>query len=350
MTVAPDSAAFEPGIDRRRKAAILVRFLLSDGQRPPLAHLPEDAQVDLTREMARLRLVDRATLDAVLEEFADEIERVGLAARPGDEAALEAVAGHISPQAAERLKAEAARRRATDPWAEVAALPLPDLAGILTRESTEVAAVALSKLPVAKAAEVLGLLPGPLARRITVAVSRTGGIAPEAVLCIGRALAEENCAQADFAFPQPPASRLGEILTNSTAGTRDGLLEGLEAEDPPFAAEVRKAIFTFAHLPLRLRAADVPRVLRGVDQKVLVTAIAAAQAGSDEEREAAAYLLKSLPQRLSDTLREEVASLPRPRPQAGDSAKSTVVGHVRDRAQAGEIEFLDPDLPEAEGG
>jgi flagellar motor switch protein FliG len=323
-----------------------VRFLLSDGQRPPLSTLPEDAQVDLTREMAQLRLVDRGTLDAILSEFADELEAVGLALRPGDEAALEAVAGHISPQAVERLKAEAARRRASDPWGEVASLPLPDLARMLSAESVEVAAVALSKLPVARAAEVLGLLPGPQARRITTAVSRTGAIAPEAVLRVGRALAEEHCAQTEFAFPLPPASRLGEILTNTPDATRDGVLEGLEAEDPPFAAEVRKAIFTFAHLPLRLRTADVPRVLRGVDQKVLVTALAAAQAGRSEEQDAAAYLLKALPQRLADTLREEMAGLGRLKPQAAEAAKGQVVAHVRERAHAGEIELLDPDVPE----
>ena len=68
-------------LDQRRKAAIVVRFLLSDGMRPPLAALPEDAQVALTREMGRLPLVDRTTLDSVIQEFADALEEVGLAPR-----------------------------------------------------------------------------------------------------------------------------------------------------------------------------------------------------------------------------------------------------------------------------
>lgn len=346
MTLALDADR----IDRRRKAAIVVRYLLSDGLRPPLANLPEDAQVELTREMGRLSVVDRETLDSVLSEFADELERVGLAPRPGEEAALEAVSGHISPQAVARLRAEAARRRGSDPWGALAGLPLPDLAAMLSRESLEVAAVALSKLPVAKAAEVLGLLPGAQARRITVAVSRTSRIAPEAVARIGRALAEEYCSEVVAAFPQPPAARLGDILNSSRPVTRDEVLGGLDAEDPPFAAEVRKAIFTFAHVPLRLKAADVPKVLRGVEPKVIATALFAAQKGKPEEADAATYLLKSLPQRLAESLREEVAGMDRLKPGAGEAAQAAIIAELRQKVAEGEIELVEVEGEEAVTG
>lgn len=339
MTLVLDAAR----TDRRRKAAIIVRFLLSDGLRPPLATLPEDAQVELTREMGRLSVVDRATLDAILSEFADELEGVGLAPRPGEEAAIDAVSGHISPEAVARLRAEAARRRNSDPWTAVAALPLPELATLLSRESLEVAAVTLSKLPVARAAEVLGLLPGAQARRTTFAVSRTARIPPEAVARIGRALAEEYCTSPSPAFRQPPATRLGGILNSSPPATREEVLGGLDAEDPPFAAEVRKAIFTFVHLPLRLKAGDVPKVLRGVDSRVIATALAAALRGKPDEVEAAEYLLRNLPQRLADTIREEMESLPRIKAAAAESAQAAIVGEVRDRASSREIELIDPD-------
>jgi flagellar motor switch protein FliG len=340
MTLALDA----PPIDRRRKAAIIVRFLLADGLRPPLASLPEESQVDLTREMAQLSVVDRVTLDTILSEFADELEGVGLALRSGEEAALEAMTGHISPQAVARLRAEAARRRGLDPWGAVAALPLTDLARLLGRESLEVAAVTLSKLPVGRAAEVLGHLPGAQARRITMAVSRTARIAPDAVLRIGprpgrrllRRRARGLCRAARLEagrHPQlhAPPPRARTCWADSRRRT------------PPFAAEVRRAIFTFAHLPLRLRAADVPKMLRGVDPKVLATALASARGGKPEEAEAAEYLLRSLPQRLADSIREEMASLPRIKAAAGEAAQAAVVAEVRERATAGEIELIDPD-------
>ena len=335
---------FEAGrIDRRRKAAIIVRYLLSDGLRPPLATMPEDAQVELTREMAQLSLVDRATLDTILTEFADELEGVGLAARPGEEAALEAVSSHISPQAVARLRAEAALRQGSDPWIAVAGLPDAELATLLSRESVEVAAVALSKLPVPKAAAVLGCLPGAQARRITVAVSRATRILREAVARIGRALAEEYCAAPPAAFAQPPGERLGAILNSAAAATRDDVLGGLDAEDGAFATEVRRAIFTFPHLPRRLKPADVPKVLRELDARTVAIALEAAQRGRPEELEAAQFLLASVPQRLADSFREEIASLDKVKPSQAESAQAAVVAAARDKAAAGEIEFLEPD-------
>lgn len=65
--------------DRRRKAAMVVQLMLADGQKMPLSRLPEDVQVNLTRELAALRLVDRDTLHAVAEEFLHALESVGLA-------------------------------------------------------------------------------------------------------------------------------------------------------------------------------------------------------------------------------------------------------------------------------
>ena len=328
-------------LDQRRKAAIVVRFLLSDGVRPPLAALPEDAQVALTQEMGRLPVVDRATLDSVIEEFADALEGVGLALPSGEEAALAAVAGHISPAAVARLRAEAALRQGSDPWAAVAALGTGELAAALSRESVEVAAVALSKLPAGKAAELLGKLPGPLARRITVAVSRTAKIAPEAVLRIGRALAEEHCNAPTPAFVQAPGERLGAILNSSKPATRDEVLGGLDAEDTVFAAEVRKAIFTFEHLARRLKAMDVPKVLRGVETRVSALALAAAQRGTPAEVESAEFLLASLPQRLADSIREEILTFERIKPAEAEAAQAAVIDAVREKVGLGEIELVE---------
>lgn len=102
-------------LDRRRKAAMVVQLLVADGQKIALSRLPEEVQINLTRELAALRLVDRETLHAVAEEFAREIEAVGLTAMGGVEGALAALAGQISPEAQARVRREAAAARGMDP-------------------------------------------------------------------------------------------------------------------------------------------------------------------------------------------------------------------------------------------
>ncbi|MBP1805538.1 flagellar motor switch protein FliG [Rubellimicrobium aerolatum] len=338
MTLAHDAAR----LDRRRKAAIVVRFLLTDGLKPPLSQLTEDSQVELTRAMARLNVVDRGTLDAVISEFADELEGVGFAVKGGEEEAIKALSGHISPTAVARLKAKAVQT-GNDPWSAVAALGTPELAALLSRESIEVAAVALSKLPVARAAEVLGKLPGEQARRITYAVSRTSGIAPDAVLRIGRALAEEYCMAPPSAFPQPAGERVGAILNSSPPVTREDVLDGLEVRDSGFAAEVRKSIFTFAQIPFRLRGPDVPRILRELEPKVVALALAAGRKGKAEDAATVDFILGNLPQRLADSIREEMEGITRIKPADADAAQGAVVTTVKERAAMGEIELIEPD-------
>jgi flagellar motor switch protein FliG len=269
----------------------------------------------------------------VAAELADRIEGVGVAGPRGMAGALAALGTHISPEVAARLRAEAGRLNG-DPWALVGQLSPERLAAILLAESVEAAAVILAKLPVARAAEALGCLPGERARRVAFAVSRTGGVAPATVRLIGQALAREHCEEA-------PAERVGAILNSSAAATRTEVLDGLEGADRDFAQGVRKAIFTFAHLPRRLRSADVPRVLRAVEPRRIAQAIVAARQGPPEDGASADFILASLPQRLGDSLREEMEALGAVKPKDGEAAQAALVSAVREAAAAGVIELVE---------
>src|SRR6056297_4330570 len=154
-------------LSRRQKAAIIVRFLLNEGADISLTDLPEPLQESLTTQMGAMRYVDRDTLVAVVGEFSSELEALGLTFPHGMAGALSALDGRISPQTAARLRKEAGVRQIGDPWEQVRTAQLDDLIPMLTRESTEVAAVLLSKLDVTRAAELLSQLPGGTARRIT---------------------------------------------------------------------------------------------------------------------------------------------------------------------------------------
>ncbi len=167
--------------------------------------------------------------------------------------------GHISQSAASRLRRKAGVGSKTDPWERLVALPVPQLLGVVEEESVEVAAVLLSKLPVPKAADILGRLPGEKARRIAFAVSLTGNIDPETVRRIGSAILMQIDSQPPKAFDTGPVERVGAILNVSPATTREDVLQGLEAEDAAFAEQVRKAIFTYVHIPRRVMPAMCPR-------------------------------------------------------------------------------------------
>jgi len=329
-----------PVMTGRVKAAVIVRLLLAEGTPMPLASLPEHMQAALTEQIGRMRLVDRTTLGAVVEEFLNELDQVGLAFPGGIEGALTMMDGHISTTAANRLRRLASASAKADPWDRIMGLDDDRLLPVLEEESEEVAAVMLSKLPIAKAASLLGRLPGDKARRVAYAVSQTGNVDPETVRRIGQSLATQLDTQPARAFETGPVERVGAILNVTTATTRDDVLAGLDETDAVFAQKVRRAIFTFVHIPERILDRDVPKFVRVMDQAVLVTALAGAK---DPERAIAAeFILANLSQRLAQSIRDEVGERGTVKEKDAEEAQGAVVTAIRELEATGELSFIQP--------
>lgn len=337
-------------LTRRQKAAIVVRYLLREGAEVPLADLPEPLQATLTTQMGAMRYVDRTTLAEVVAEFAAEIEATGLTFPHGVAGALSTLDGRISPQAAQRLRKEAGVRQFGDPWRQVCNADTPALLGILRQESAEVAAILLSKLDVTRAADLLGRLPGEAARRIAFAVSQTAAATPGAVDRIGLALATQLHDRPKTAFEDGPDQRVGAILNYAQAATREDVLTGLDETDRDFARLVRKAIFTFADIPVRVRPTDIPAVIRDLPRPDLITALAAARAAGGNLGTAADFVLDNLSRRMRDTLDEEIAERGRIGTAEGEAAMAAMIRSIRSLQDRGEIGLLAPRDEEDAGG
>ncbi|WP_170396244.1 flagellar motor switch protein FliG [Ruegeria arenilitoris] len=331
-------------LSNRQKAAVVVRLLLNEGADIPLEDLPDDLQEKLTHQLGEMGLVDRVTLDAVAQEFAQALDSVGLSFPHGLAGALDAVDGKISPATAARLRKVAGVRQIGDPWQRLREVPPEDLAAMAQAESTEIAAVMLSKLETAKAAQLLGNLPGPVARQITYAVSKTANVTPEAVERIGWSLAAQLDQRPSQAFADGPGARVGAILNQSAASTRDGLLTALDEEDSDFASVVRRSIFTFAHIPARILSRDVPAVLRSVDQADLVTALAGATAEDDQNT--TEFLLSNMSSRMADNLREEIGERGKVKQSEAEEAMTQIVGAIRALVDEGTIALIEEDNEE----
>ena len=326
-------------LTKSAKAAIVVRLLINEGADIPLEELPPELQAQLTQQMGAMRVVDRVTLAAVIEEFTEAVESIGLSFPGGIAGALDALDGKIGRETSARLRKEAGVRASGDPWLRLRALAPEDLQRIIEQESTEVAAVLLSKLDVPVAAGLLGRLSGPEARRITYAVSLTSDVTPDAVDRIGLSLAAQQDDQKIPAFSSGAAERLGAILNSSSTPTRDDVLSGLDETDQDLASAVRKAIFTFANIPARISPRDVPRVLRIVDPAMLLTAMAGAEAaGFAEPRD---FILENMSGRMADQMREDIAESGKIKPADADEAMSAIVAAIREMEQSGDLEIIE---------
>ncbi len=324
----------EPALSARQKAAIIVRLVLAEGEDIDLARLPADLQTDLAQEMARMGMVDRGTRNAVVAEFCEMLESVGLSF-PGDiDSTLDLLDGHLSPDTTDRLRRMAALNGAGDPWDRISNMTPTLLASLARSEAVEIAAVMFSKLPVPRAAEVFGLLDPDLARQVAYAMSLTGGIDLDALQRIGKALI-----QAADAVPQPPLAgkageKVGAILNSSPSSMRDTVLEGLDQDDADFAGEVRKTIFTWAHIPTRIDPRDIARITREVENAVLIKALAGAK-GKDQAT--VDFLLGGISSRLAETMREEMEALGKVSVKDAEEAMDQVVAAIRRMDAAGDL-------------
>lgn len=329
----------------RQKAAVIVRLLLAEGDDIDLARLPPGLQTDLAQEMALMGIIDRDTRNAIVAEFCDRLESVGLSF-PGDiDGTLDLLDGHLSPDTTDRLRRMAALNGDGDPWDRIAVMAPTLLAELARTEAVEIAAVMFSKLPVPRAAEVFGLLDPQLARQIAYAMSLTGGIEAAALQRIGKALI-----QAADAVPQPPlqgkaGEKVGAILNFSPSTMRDSVLAGLDDDDAGFAGEVRKTIFTWAHVPHRVDPRDIPRLTREVDNAVLLKALAGARG---DARETVDFILGGISSRLAETMREEMEALGKISVRDAEVAMDEVVATIRRMEAAGDLFLISPEPEEDE--
>jgi flagellar motor switch protein FliG len=315
---------------------------------PPGALAPGD-EAQLNAAMAGLGGIDPGELAAVIDEFLMALAPPATGGPAGPPQALPGLPDlpglpelHglpelpvIEPLGDAMPEPGPLPATADDPWERVTGQEDAVLLALLEAEAPEVGAVVLSKLKVSRAAELLGRIPGPLARRITYAVSQISEIRPDTVARIGRALGAEFGRERPRAFSGGPVERVGAILNFSRAATRNDVLDGLTETDPTFAEAVRKSIFTYLNIPARVGPRDVPKLLKKVDQKVLVTALAASTA--EDTRPTAEFILANISQRMAEAMRTEAAEMGEVAVADGEAAMNGVVAAIRELEEAGEI-------------
>lgn len=334
-------------LSQRQKAAVIVRLLLDDddqaGGQAGLDRLNTGNQTLLAQEMAQMQMIDRDTRDAVITEFCDRLDAVGVTF-PGDlDGTLAMLGARLSDDSSDQLRRTAAISGQADPWLRLCGLPADTLAALARTESIELVALMLSKLPVEAASATFIALPRERARLVAQAMSMTSGVTPSALRRVGLVLLQAAEARPRPAIPTPAADRMGAILNFATADLRDDVLVALDERDTGFAEGVRKAIFIFAHIPTRIEPREVPRIVRDVDQAVLIRALAAP---APADAAATDFILSNLSQRMADTLREEREALGKPRAKDVEDAMTEVVASIRRLQEAGQLTLK---LPQDDG-
>lgn len=328
-------------LSRDQKAAIIVRLLLANQGSFKLDGLEDTHQARLVRAMAGLSYVNEATTLAVIQEFLTEFGSLGLYFRPGLESALSSLKSHLADNVPALLNASSTSDAPLDPWDTIKTQEASALASVLAIETPHIIAIVLTKLPPGKAAEVLAELDMAVAHAATLVATKDITVTLETVAGIGQAIAQALTQAGDKgALAGDPTERVGAILNFAPGGAREDLLNGLESADRHLAEQVRKVMFTFTDIPDRIEIKDIPKLVRGVENDMLVTALAGAGTSG---KDVVDFILTNLSKRLSEQLIEEIREVGEVKPKEADTAMNAIIQVARDLEQSGEIILIAPE-------
>jgi len=134
-----------------------------------------------------------------------------------------------------------------------------------------------------------------------------------------------------------PAERLGSIINYASGEIRDSIIGYLETEDPEFAEETKRNMFTFPDIETRIRRQDVSAIVRTVEYQMLIKALAGAENNAPDAKK---YILSKISSRMAEAIAQEIKEAGMVRRKDADSAQSDVIKVIRQLEQSGEITLV----------
>ncbi|MEP3345458.1 MAG: FliG C-terminal domain-containing protein [Litoreibacter sp.] len=321
-----------------QKAAVIVQMILHADGTIPLSIMSEATQVHLARVYASMGPINKATVASVLTEFAKHLEAHGLSFPVDTTAALDALEGNLSDSLLERMRQIHSPTLPKNTWELIADIPPEELAERIASESPRIGAIIMSKLPATASTNVMELLELETANAVTFAISETAAVKPETVDIVAQTILEgQEGDAAAGAFVAKPVARAASLLNAAGSTQRDAVLDALDTLDAAFAAQVRKAIFTFADILTRLKPTDIPAIIRVLPGDELNAAL---KAGSGEHQDVVDFILENLSKRMADAIREEMGEADTITGKAAEAAMGKLTAAIRQLEESGDLTLI----------
>ncbi len=288
--------------------AVLLLSIDQEMAAQVLRCISDDAVEKITRAMQELQeiTIDR---DAMLEVFerSTTLMRQSGGLGLGDVDGL--MSGVLKRAFGEERGDDVSRRANSDilakrPFAMFESLTPSDLAGLLTEEHPQIAAVFIAHLDRKKAGEVLVHLGEDLRADVVHRVAtldRTPGEVVQRVLEVMRRKVKDLGLTSLRAEPGAWIKAAASMLNNLGGGEKD-VLERIETLDESIAVAIREEMFTFDDVG-KLDKKSIQKVLAAVDSRQLAVALKATTSQVEET------VLGNLSKRAADMVREERDSL-----------------------------------------
>ena len=329
-----EAVAAAKAMSGARKAAIFILSLDEEVASNILKILPEaDAEL-VTREIARLGMIQKEQVSVVVDEFT-QLSRVQQFIKEGGiDQAAKLIKKTYPPAVATRLIKILETQKQNFPFSFLKTTESESLHTFLQEEHPQTIALVLSYADPQKAAEVLSKFPPERQFDIVKRIANLAHTSPEAIKHVESGL-QKHLASLQFEeFQEIGGVRtVAEILNVIDRNTEKSILENLAGDSQDLVDEIKKLMFVFEDVA-NVDDKGVQNLLKEVDNKKLGLALKTATTKLKEK------IFKNMSSRAAEMIKEEMGFLGPVRVADVEAAQQEIVEIVRRLEESGQLIIL----------
>ena len=315
----------------RQKAAILIISIGVESASQIFKNLKDKDIEKLSIEVANMRDVPSAVMEAVVEEFYQMIMAQEYISQGGIEYAKALLEKALGPRKAHEIVSKVESAIHVSGFKLLKEVDPNQLLNFIQHEHPQTISLILANLEPEQTAQIVADLPPEIQGEVAYRIATMGKISPDLLADIEGILES----QVETVFGQDlsaagGAKSVAQILNLAGRSTEKTILGDLEKRNPELATEIKNLMFVFEDLVL-LDDRSIQRVLREVDSKELSLALKVA---TEEVKEA---IFKNMSERASGLIKEELEFMGPVRLKDVEESQMKIVEVIRSLEEEGEI-------------
>ncbi len=314
-----------------QKAAIVVTSIGAENASEVYKRLSEDDVEKLTFEVSSMPYIEIDKVDAVLNEFYELCLTQKVITEGGLDYARSVLEKAYGPEMAQKLMERVSKSMQSKSFEFIRKSDYKNLLAIIQNEHPQTIALVLSYVNSEQASKVLQELPKEKRAEVVERIAKMESAAPDTVKAIEATLERKFAAVVSMDITEVGGvNYVADILNKVDRGTEKFIFDELSAKDPALVDEIKKKMFVFEDI-LSLDSMSIQRFIRDVEAKDLAVAIKGSNA------EVAATLYANMPQRMQESIQQEIEYLHNVRMRDVDEAQQRIVGIIRHLEEEGEL-------------
>ncbi|MBN1421129.1 MAG: flagellar motor switch protein FliG [Planctomycetes bacterium] len=326
-----DPGALIGDMDGLRKAAVLLISLDEEAASEVLKHLSDQEAERVTKEIARLGVVEKDTIARTLTEFRDLREAQCFIREGGFDHAIRLIQRSLPEGRASRIVNLLETQEQNVPFSFLRNSESESLFTLLSEEHPQTIALVLSYMEAAKAAEIIARLSPERQYDIIKRIATLEHTSPEAIKHVEAGLKRYLASLAFEEYQEVGGIRtVAEILNVMERATEKAILENLEDERPELADEIKKLMFVFEDI-LLVDDRGIQNVLKEISNQQLALALKTASPELKDK------VFRNMSKRAAELVQEEIQYMGPVRVADVEGAQQAVVDVVRRLEESGEV-------------